>query len=170
MNDRLLSLPALPLIRLLLAQTKIFSSEQRKKSFIPDTNILLDLLYWKDPRVKQLNEAIQAGEMIAVYSEETLAEFADVLSRKPFSLTLGDTEKLIREALRFGVIATDPEQACPIRCKDPDDQKFINLAFFHHIPLILSRDKLVLKTNRKLSVHGIRVTEDLDSVIPAKSA
>jgi predicted nucleic acid-binding protein len=43
------------------------------------------------------------------------------------------------------------------RCLDPDDQKFVTLAFYSSARWLLTRDKALLGLNRRLKTKGIRV-------------
>jgi predicted nucleic acid-binding protein len=56
------------------------------------------------------------------------------------------------------VPAAAPAPGAPIRCTDPDDQKFIDLAAAHPGALLLSRDRAVLKLGAKLARLGVQVT------------
>ncbi len=133
-----------------------FSKATQERCYVLDTNILLDLVYWNDAHVRALFEALTRGEAFALFDEETLFEFALVLDCKNFSLTKEKKEALFRQALSWGSLATRPSESAPTRCKDTDDQKFLNLAFCYKVPLI-SKDKLVLKAGKKLKKYGVTV-------------
>jgi predicted nucleic acid-binding protein len=51
----------------------------------------------------------------------------------------------------------------PIRCSDPDDQKFIDLAVRHKC-LLLSKDGAVLGLKKRLAAHGVSVVAALPPV------
>ena len=44
-----------------------------------------------------------------------------------------------------------------LRCTDPDDQKFIDLALQTGASALLSRDRAVLKLARRAAVHGLPI-------------
>jgi predicted nucleic acid-binding protein len=48
-------------------------------------------------------------------------------------------------------------------CKDPDDQKFIDLAVTHRAPL-LSKDHAVLKLRKRLLVQGVPVARTYETL------
>ena len=49
-----------------------------------------------------------------------------------------------------------PAPACAVRCGDPDDQPFIDLALLHRA-LLLSKDKAVLRLRRRLADRDVMV-------------
>jgi len=56
------------------------------------------------------------------------------------------------------LIAPAPVLANPLRCTDPDDQKFIDFAVAHRAAWLVSRDRAVLKLKRRaLAAHGVRI-------------
>jgi predicted nucleic acid-binding protein len=54
---------------------------------------------------------------------------------------------------RHAHLVTAPARAA-LRCADPDDQKFIDLAVAHQAPL-LSKDRAVLSMKKRLLAHGV---------------
>jgi len=53
--------------------------------------------------------------------------------------------------------ACDPAAARALRCTDPDDQKFIDLAWAHGPSYLISRDRAVLKLARRAAARGVRI-------------
>jgi predicted nucleic acid-binding protein len=51
-------------------------------------------------------------------------------------------------------LAAEPAAKAPCTCKDPDDQKFIDLAVAHAVPL-LSKDKAILCMKKRLLQSGV---------------
>jgi predicted nucleic acid-binding protein len=68
-------------------------------------------------------------------------------------------ERIARQTLaafdRHARLQPDPP-ACPARCRDPDDQIFIDLAAAHRA-VLLSRDRAVLALARALRPRGVCV-------------
>lgn len=123
-----------------------------------DTNIVLEIFYWCDARVQDLMHELSSGALCALVSIETLAELADVLMRTPFNCNAEQTQELLKvlpcpsrakQALR--------PFACAVRCKDVDDQKFLDLAARYACPAHY-RDKHLLKVAKKMRHFGVRVT------------
>lgn len=118
-----------------------------------DTNVILDFLYFNNPNTSALLTKIQNREIEAIYSEETLFELRDVLSRSQFKLTQQTVDRLIES---WTSIATkyDMTQSASTMCLDSDDQKFLNLALSAQAQYLVSRDKLVLRCRKKSAKEG----------------
>jgi predicted nucleic acid-binding protein len=52
------------------------------------------------------------------------------------------------------LLAAEPADKAPCTCKDPDDQKFIDLAVAHGVPL-LSKDAAILCMKKRLLQAGV---------------
>ena len=139
-----------------IKSTPSFTEDLQSHCFVFDTNVLFDLLYWEDPRVASFLEALEKKTIFALFDEETLFEFALVLDREKFSLTKEKKEAIFCRALTWGRLASAPENPAPSRCKDTDDQKFLDLAFGYKVSLI-TKDKLLLKAGKKLKKYGVIV-------------
>lgn len=122
-----------------------------------DTNIVLDLFYWRDARVQGLMQALSSKSLYALVSLETLAELTDVLMRAPFERSENQTQDILTAYLAFSCQVSDTDSASPVRCKDVDDQKFLDLAVRRVCPLI-TRDKHLLKIAKKMRRLGVRIT------------
>ena len=153
--ERLEKLPSAETLKKILASPAP-SLGEGIHALILDTNVLLDLLYWKDAKVAGLLPKIAKENALILFDEETLFEFTDVIAREHFALTVKEQENLLREASTLGRIVEVPPVTAPVRCKDTDDQKFLNLAYCYKGTL-LTRDKRVLKCEKKLRRHGVRV-------------
>ena len=53
-------------------------------------------------------------------------------------------------------VVDEPSPAA-MRCTDPDDQKFIDLALRSGASALLTRDRAVLKLARRARGHGLRI-------------
>jgi putative PIN family toxin of toxin-antitoxin system len=125
-----------------------------------DTNVVLDLLYWRDPTVRPLDAALRRGEAVAVTDEACLAELRDVLGRPAFAGEDCDAAALV--AAYAGAcrrIAADPTAAAGLpACRDPDDQKFLELARAAGADLLVTRDKALLALGRrKFGIADFRI-------------
>lgn len=139
-----------------------------------DTNVVLDLYYWKDAHCETLAKDLAAGRLIAVTSVACLEELADVLSRPHFGLSEGEQLAALQayaEAARIVAMnaslnpASTPasiECPCPARCRDKDDQKFLDLAYALGADLLFTKDKLVRRAAKKLARFGLRTLSPAD--------
>jgi len=111
-----------------------------------DTNIVIDLLHFADPRTKPLQSAIAAGQVQCFSDSECLAELERVVAYPQFALQLGEREALIEAYRRFATLReASGEENYPLpRCRDADDQKFLILAARCRADLLITRDKLLL--------------------------
>lgn len=128
-------------------------------ALVIDTNIALDLLVFEDPATAPLRDALDSGAWGWLATAAMREELLRVLDYPQIAQRLG-TRALSAQAVldRFdGLVCMAPEAAkAAYTCRDPDDQKFIDLAVAHATPL-LSKDAAVLCMARRLERVGVRV-------------
>jgi len=122
-----------------------------KPIIILDTNILLDILVFDDERAHPLRAAL----------DKTFAEFLDVIGREQFSLDK-DQQHLIGEQWKSWARIISDNELCqaPWKCKDRDDQVFINLAYSLRPSALISKDKQVLKIAKRAIKEKVTITSD----------
>ena len=132
-----------------------------KPVIILDTNILLDILVFDDERAHPLRAALDAELLDAVATDKTFAEFLDVIGREQFSLEK-EQQDLIREQWKKWARIISDEELCqaPWKCKDRDDQVFINLAYSLRPSALISKDKQVLKIAKRAIKEKVTITSD----------
>lgn len=121
-----------------------------------DTNVCLDAFVFADPRAATLVAALAAGEVEAVTRVDCRDEWLAVL-RYP-ALKLGEAA-ITAAAARFDESVTllslaSVAPALP-RCRDPDDQKFLELAAASGAGVLFSRDAEVLRLGRRTKRDGL---------------
>jgi len=110
-----------------------------------DTNVVLDIFHWVDSSVEPIGAALEAGRAECLADERTLAELRRVLTYPQLRLT---AEMVAECYARYAALARHvPVDAAPElpRCRDPDDQKFIELAARAHADMLVSKDKALLQ-------------------------
>lgn len=129
-----------------------------------DTNVCLDLFVFHDPRWQPLLEAMQAGAVRPVTRADCRMEWTLVLAYTKLGLDTAAREAAQAEFDRWiplidadadvqsGVVTSSV--ALPV-CKDPDDQKFLELAAASGATLLLSKDKALLKLARRTRKLGL---------------
>ena len=131
-----------------------------------DTNIVLDLLVFDDPRWAPLRAALAAGELRWLATAAMRDELLRVLG---YPLIARRLQKDVRRA--DAVMAAFDGQVhrfapTPLRarfvCKDPDDQVFIDLAVAHRARL-LSKDQAVLSMRKLLATIGVAVAAEFEA-------
>jgi len=122
-----------------------------------DTNVVLDLLYWIDPDAIPLTDAFREGAARPVTDTRCFGELRHVLRLDRFELDPTTQQTL---ALRYRDIClwhdtTTPALARSVpRCKDPDDQKFLELALDAKADLLVTKDKALLALARRRQALG----------------
>ena len=119
---------------------------------ILDTNIVLDLLVFEDPATLVLAHRLKTGELRWIATEAMRVELQRVLAYPMIARRLQVRALLASEVLAVFDAQVQLQPVPPkadITCKDPDDQKFIDLAVAHRCPL-LSKDKAVLCMQKRL--------------------
>ena len=122
-----------------------------------DTNVVLDWVAFHDARVQAIVTAIERGALRAATSDACLQELRRALGYAQVGL---DSAAQALAFARYTANATvfqmpGPEAAAglPI-CEDPDDQKFLELAWHARASFLLTRDKALLKLGQRLRERG----------------
>ncbi|WP_296510940.1 putative toxin-antitoxin system toxin component, PIN family [Rhodoferax sp.] len=121
-----------------------------------DTNIVLDLLVFKDPLTEPLRAALASGQVrwigtAAMRDElERVLAYPQIAKRLDFYALQAQAVLATRDALVHTVLVADK---APVTCKDPDDQRFIDLAVAHRCA-VLSKDHAVLCMAKRLLALG----------------
>jgi putative PIN family toxin of toxin-antitoxin system len=125
-----------------------------------DTNVCLDLFVFRDPLCSHLLAALRSGAVQAVTREDCRDEWRKVLHYPQLPIddqlrpTVSDAFDALIELLPPEASTVD-DAACLPRCADPDDQKFLELAFASQARWLLSKDKELLKLDRRTSNTGL---------------
>jgi putative PIN family toxin of toxin-antitoxin system len=131
------------------------------QTLILDTNILLDIFVFDDQRAHLLRAALSNQEIDALVTEDTLDEFIDVISRSQFGLDKQKQAEILLQWQSWSrLIKQSDLQVAPWKCKDRDDQVFINLAFSFKPSTLISKDKLVLKLAKRAIKEEVIITSD----------
>ena len=122
-----------------------------------DTNIVLDLWLFDDAAAKPLRAQMEAGDWQWLATQSMRDELERVLAYThivPKLAYYGLTPQAL--LARFDEQATlrDAAPKATAVCKDPDDQKFIDLAVANKA-VLLSKDKAVLCMRKRLLAHGV---------------
>jgi putative PIN family toxin of toxin-antitoxin system len=118
-----------------------------------DTNVVLDLFLFKDSRVAALAGAIKTGRVSIVTGPDCVEEFRRVLRYPAFALAEPDQASMVAGYLAVAMLESPVEvskEKFPLRCSDPDDQKFLELAWRAGADLV-TRDKALLVLRRKFT-------------------
>jgi predicted nucleic acid-binding protein len=146
------------------------------KSVVIDTNVILDMFLYSDPRVSALVSALNSGELQWLATRVMREELARVLQYEHLQKRLMAKASAVGASSDEGsatasatatallILETMDQQAHVLEvaprasyvCKDVDDQKFIDLAQAHR-SMLISKDKAVLSMKNRMARVGVQV-------------
>ena len=138
-------------------QERVQDAAQVAQAWVIDTNIVLDLWLFEDPATIPLRAALQSGAISHLATASMRGELARVLTYPHLMKRMAKSNIQASDVLnRFDefLLAAEPAAKAACTCKDPDDQKFIDLAVAHAVPL-LSKDKAILCMKKRLFQSGV---------------
>jgi putative PIN family toxin of toxin-antitoxin system len=118
---------------------------------------VLDLWLFEDPATIPLRAALQSGAISQLATDSMRDELERVLAYPHLVKRMAKSNIQAQDILnRFDehLLAVEPAAKALFTCKDPDDQKFIDLAVAHAAPL-LSKDKAILCMKKRLLQSGV---------------
>ncbi|MDD2744799.1 MAG: putative toxin-antitoxin system toxin component, PIN family [Rhodocyclaceae bacterium] len=110
-----------------------------------DTNVVLDLYHWANTDAVPIMAALEAGQIECFADERTLDELLRVLTYPQLKMM---PEMRVDRYNRYRdlVQLVQAGEAPPLpRCKDRDDQKFLELAARCEADILVSKDKALLR-------------------------
>ncbi|WP_230427850.1 putative toxin-antitoxin system toxin component, PIN family [Undibacterium luofuense] len=127
------------------------------KPVVLDTNVCLDLFLFQNPAVTPILDILSAHQLQPVTSRRCRNEWLAVLKYPHLKAYMNDTDAAIAhfDAL-IQVIEPDEDAANAVlpQCKDKDDQKFVVVAAGSQAIALVSKDKALLKLNKRLQKSG----------------
>jgi putative PIN family toxin of toxin-antitoxin system len=126
-----------------------------KRRLVLDTNIWLDWLVFEDTGIAHIRQLQEAGHVEILIDAACEAEFAEVVTRKFARKTLdaqaqaAALAQLRRLTTRVDMQLPPPERARLPQCHDPDDQKFLELAFAAGADVLVTKDRALLDIFRR---------------------
>ena len=139
------------------------TSTDIKPRLVLDTNVILDLLVFKDPATEPIWLALDTHRVDAVRTAASLAELMDVIQRPIFKLSLEEQEGIVRTWVsNTRLLENAAIEPAPFTCRDPDDQVFINMAYSLRPALLLSKDLRVLELRAIAKHHGVEISNQYD--------
>ena len=131
------------------------------KSVIFDTNVLLDLFVFHDVKALHLKAALLDKKVTSYANQQTLDEFADVITRPLFALDEVTQSSILTQWQGIALMMNDAQiQKAPWLCQDPDDQVFLDLAYSLRPCILLSKDLELLKIAPRAAKEDILITSD----------
>jgi putative PIN family toxin of toxin-antitoxin system len=126
-----------------------------------DTNVCLDLFFFGDPRCARLHAALEAGAVTAVSRADCHAEWERVLHYPDLPIT-DEARQRARAAYQRHVtfpVLPAPTAILP-RCRDPDDQMFLEVALASGATALVSKDNHLLRLTARCGWFRICLPEE----------
>jgi putative PIN family toxin of toxin-antitoxin system len=135
-----------------------------------DTNAVLDWLLFDGPGVQPMIAAVKQGRLLPITNDACFAELERVLRYPRLRLDTAQRGALLA-AYRTAATWIDAAAGEDVpRCRDRDDQKFLDLAAAARAHFLVTRDARVLAMSRRMEKRfGVRVvTQDgLNAILRA---
>jgi putative PIN family toxin of toxin-antitoxin system len=141
------------------------------RPIVLDTNIVLDLLIFNDPRCAELRSALNSKAVQWTATQNMRDELERVLTYthlQPRMAFYATTPTQVLTQFDAGVQIIDTAPRAFYVCKDTDDQKFIDLAV-HLRSALVSKDKAVLCMRKRLATLGAVVLSQWVAATPSTS-
>jgi len=135
-----------------------FASESPPLDLVLDTNVVLDWLAFGHPLGATLTTALTAGRWRWICTRAMRAELADVIARESLQRWAIDAPAVLAVFDALGVdVGTPAPLTASLRCSDPDDQMFVDLAIARGAHALLTRDRALLRLASRARRWGVRI-------------
>lgn len=125
-----------------------------------DTNTVLDWMVFEDAGVAAVAAAIRDGQLRWIACLPMRNELDRTLQYRSLAKWNPDSERVLscfdRYAHLHPVAAVAPLN---LRCSDPDDQVFLDLALGIGARWLLTHDRALLRLARRARAHGLVITQ-----------
>ena len=111
-----------------------------------DTNVLISALVFESLGAVWLRNLWQQGGIVPVVSKETVEELMRVMAYKKFALSESDQHDLLEDYLPYAETIAMPKTRARIpKCRDPNDEMFLRLAYAAKVDAIVTGDDDLLE-------------------------
>ncbi len=121
-----------------------------------DTNVVLDLFHWANTDAVPIMAALAGNQVECLADTGTLDELQRVLTYPQLKLTPEMAVDRYSRYTRLVRMVPDGEAPPLPRCKDRDDQKFLELAARCGAHLLVTKDKALLRLRGRTTL-GFRI-------------
>jgi putative PIN family toxin of toxin-antitoxin system len=123
------------------------SAQSSRPRVVLDTNVCLDLFFFNDPRCGALAHALTQGQVQAVSRVDCHAEWLRVLTYPDLPITDAARQQAMAAYDRYLAFpALDDKRGIDLpRCRDPDDQMFLEVALAAGARALVTKDKELLR-------------------------
>jgi putative PIN family toxin of toxin-antitoxin system len=140
-------------------------------NIVLDTNAWLDCLVFKNPSANFILEAIHSKKINTYTCMHMFNEFKRVLSYTQIQPYIGQLqtqnntnvviETIYNNFLQHSIFLDTPDAqnfAYLPKCKDRDDQIFLNFCVQHAIGILITKDKHLLKMHKHMRKFNVYIT------------
>jgi predicted nucleic acid-binding protein len=124
-----------------------------------DTNVVLDWLVFRNPTVLPLVASIEQGRVQWVACASMRAELARTLTYDNLARWAPDREQALATFDAHALLLPEPATLPALRCSDPDDQVFLDLAAEADCRWLLTHDRALLRLARRARSLGVAVIQ-----------
>jgi len=131
-----------------------------RPAIVIDTQVVMDWLVFRDARVQALTSAVTSGALRWLVAPAMRDEIRHVLGRGIAAAYAPDLAFIEAQfdAHALAVEAVTPQPlAGRLVCRDPNDQKFIDLALATQARWLISRDKALLALAKRARLRGLSI-------------
>lgn len=120
-----------------------------------DTNVVMAFWHFRDPKLMSLLAWLERRQAVFLTRAACLEELQRVLAYVQFGIAPERQAEILADYQARTQCLPEPDEAQMAaaqslpRCKDKDDQKFVQLAWEGEAHLLLTRDKLLLGLARR---------------------
>jgi putative PIN family toxin of toxin-antitoxin system len=143
-----------------IADTPLDSTAHQPWAVVLDTNVVLDWLVFSDASCSSLAEQLIRGQLRWQATAEMRSELCSVLPRPELKIWNPDGEHVLSVFDRLASLHAPSrvqQPAAGLRCRDPDDQKFMDLALATSARWLFSRDRALLDLAKTARKHGVEI-------------
>ena len=137
----------------------ILAALDTRPAIVVDTQVVMDWLVFNDPRVHVLATALRTEQLRWLVAPAMRDEIRHVLGRGVAARYAPDLA-LIEATFDAHSEPVDAAEPSPrLVCRDPDDQKFIDLALARGARWLVSRDKALLALAKRAKLRGLVIVK-----------
>jgi putative PIN family toxin of toxin-antitoxin system len=131
-------------------------------SVVLDTNATLDWLVFRDKSAAALGMAIEARQLIWLATPAMRQEFDEVQSREALTTWRSHERAAAAAWQQFAQMSEGEPLPGPLRCRDPDDQVFIDMALHSRCRWLITRDRALLALALRARSWGLTIATPCD--------
>jgi putative PIN family toxin of toxin-antitoxin system len=130
-----------------------------RPGIVIDTQVVMDWLVFNDPRVQPLVAALTSGQLKWLVAPAMRDEIRHVLGRGVAARYAPDLAVIESQFDAHAAAVEGAEPSPRLVCRDPDDQKFIDLALARQARWLVSRDKALLALAKRARPRGLLIVK-----------